>query len=401
MRIGNLMMIALLLAVSFGLAGGCSNGGGGGGVDEEPPPVKPVFNLETAIDLGELSLVAYEQLKQCIASGKDAITVPAPWTLEDVIYESVDPALNDTCLDDKGVVPVAFIATEGNSIYLAFRGTSNVADAISDALAIQVDYGLVPDGGMVSGGFLGMYEGTGDFPVESDILSDLDQLLMTGNYDNLYITGHSLGAAIAALAFPDLSQNSSAANVFMYSFAGPAVGDSDFVSMYEAEYGSDRVSWRVVNDERPRSEAPPHGARLSGFHVRAREQRAGVSVRRRASGAPRFQRGQLRSHHDSRAGRNLRSRQPGRRCRGPQNVHLLYDALHDGLRSFDLPAEGYRVRRGRQSLKRDGVRLAISQRWKKTIPPLPEMIRGFFRAFTSDFLTPILCMSRGRKRRQE
>ncbi len=237
----------------------------GGGVGEEPPPVDPVLDLEAAIDLGELSLVAYEQLKQCVASGKDAITVPAPWTLEDVIYESVDPTFNDTCLDDKGVVPLAFIATEGNSIYLAFRGTSNVADAISDALAIQVDYDLVPDGGMVSGGFLGMYEGSGDFPVESDILSDLDQLLMTGDYDNLYITGHSLGAAIAALAFPDLSQNSSAANVFMYSFAGPAVGDSDFVSMYQAEYGPDRVSWRVVNENDLVPKLPPTGLDCPDF----------------------------------------------------------------------------------------------------------------------------------------
>ena len=270
MRNGRIFAVALLLAVSFGIAGGCNNGGGGGGIGEEPPPVKPVFNLETAIDLGELSLVAYEQLRQCIASGKDAITVPAPWTLEEVIYESADTTFNDTCKDDEGVVPMAFIATEGNGIYLAFRGTSNLSDALSDALAIQVPYDLIPDGGRVSGGFLDVYEGTDSFPVESEILSKLDELLMTGDYENIYITGHSLGGALAALAFPDLSQNTSAANVFMYSFAGPAVGNSDFKSAYEAEYGTDRVSWRIVNTNDLVPKLPPLGLDcpdFSYFHV--------------------------------------------------------------------------------------------------------------------------------------
>lgn len=265
MRKGNIITFALLLAVSFGIAGGCSNGGGGGGIGGEPPPVKPVLDLEAAIDLGELSLVAYEQLKQCIASGKGAITVPSPWTLEEVIYQSADPTFNDTCLDDEGVVPMAFIATESNNIYLAFRGTSNLSDALSDALAIQVPYDLIPGGGMVSGGFLDVYEGTDSFPVEADILSKLDELLMTGDYENLYITGHSLGGALAALAFPDLSQNSSAANVFMYSFAGPAVGDSDFLSAYQGEYGTDRVSWRVVNVNDLVPKLPPLGLDCPDF----------------------------------------------------------------------------------------------------------------------------------------
>jgi Lipase (class 3) len=262
MKAEKILIAFLLLAASFGLIGGCSNGSGGGTL---PGPMPGDFDLETAINLGELSLVAYEQLRQCIDSGKDAITVPSPYTLQEVIYENVDSTFNDTCLDDNSVVPMAFIATEGNSIYLAFRGTSNVADSLSDALAIQVPYNLVPNGGKVSGGFLLDYEGTDSNPRESEILSKLDDLIMTGNYDNLYITGHSLGAALAAIAFPDLSQNTSVSNVFMYSFAGPAVGDSDFVSTYEAEYGPDRVSWRVVNVNDLVPKLPPLGLDCTDF----------------------------------------------------------------------------------------------------------------------------------------
>lgn len=269
MRKGRIITTALLLALSFGMAGGCNNGGGGG-IDEEPPPQKPPFDLETAIDLGELSLVAYNQLQECIDSGKDAITVPSPWTLEEVIYEGVDSDLNDTCLDDKGVVPIAFIATNGSGIYLAFRGTSNVSDALSDALALQTDYIFIDNGGKVSQGFLDTYEGTGDNPVEQDILATLDNLVMTGDYDTLYITGHSLGGALAVLAFPDLSQKVSIENVVMYNFAGPAAGDSDFVSAYEDEYGTNRVSWRIVNTNDLVPKLPPLGLDcpdFSYFHV--------------------------------------------------------------------------------------------------------------------------------------
>ncbi|HET7289579.1 MAG TPA: lipase family protein, partial [Thermodesulfobacteriota bacterium] len=131
-------------------------------------------------------------------------------------------------------------------------------------------YIFIDNGGKVSQGFLETYEGTGDNPVEQDILATLDNLVMTGDYDTLYITGHSLGGALAVLAFPDLSQKVSIENVLMYNFAGPAAGDSDFVSAYEDEYGTNRVSWRIVNANDLVPKLPPLGLDcpdFSYFHV--------------------------------------------------------------------------------------------------------------------------------------
>jgi len=51
----------------------------------------------------------------------------------------------------------------------------------------------------------------------------------------------------------------------MYSFAGPAVGNSDFVSTYEGEYGSNRVSWRVVNTNDLVPKLPPLGLDCTDF----------------------------------------------------------------------------------------------------------------------------------------
>ena len=262
-----IIIVAFLFLVSFGIAGGCDNGNGGGNGEgaESPEPMTGVFDLETAINLAELSLVAYNQLTECIESGKNAISVPSPYTLEEVIYEGVSDDVDSACLDDDTLVPAAFIATEGNSIYLSFRGTSNLTDAVADAAALQVPYTLVPDGGEVSLGFLNDYMGTDDNPLQPKILSKLDELIIAGEYENLYITGHSLGAALAALAFPDLSQNVSISNVFMYNFAGPAVGNSDFVNTYEGEYSSNRVSCRVVNTNDLVPKLPPLGLDCTDF----------------------------------------------------------------------------------------------------------------------------------------
>ncbi|GJM14846.1 MAG: hypothetical protein DHS20C13_01730 [Thermodesulfobacteriota bacterium] len=273
MRKTSLLALLLLVTVSFGIVGGCNNNNGGsndgGGVGAPAPD--PQFNLQLAIELGELALVAYEQRIQCINDGKGAITVPSPYQLEEVIFQGVSSFFNSTCKDDSAVIPLAFIATKDDNIYVSFRGTANFTDAITDLAAIQVLYNFVPTTGKVSGGFQGAYTGTDDFPIESAILSKVDELAMTGTFNNLYITGHSLGAALAFLAFPDFSQNvSNIDSVTMYNFAGPAAGDSAWVTTYEDEYATNRTSFRIVNKNDLVPMLPPLGldcVDFSYFHV--------------------------------------------------------------------------------------------------------------------------------------
>ncbi len=260
MRKTGILAILLLVIVSFGIAGGCNNNSGNNGGGDPPLDGSEGFDLELAIELGELSLVAYEQRLQCISGGKGAITVPSPYKLEEVIFEEVSSLLNDTCADDDGVIPIAFIATEGDNIYVAFRGTANVSDDLSDIAAIQGPYSFVPNGGNVSLGFLDVYGFDDTDPIESTILTKLDELTMTGNFKNLYITGHSLGAALAFLAFPDFSQSVGMIDsVTMYNFAGPAAGDSQFVSTYEGEQSLNRISFRIVNTNDLVPMLPPLG----------------------------------------------------------------------------------------------------------------------------------------------
>ncbi|MFA9408900.1 MAG: lipase family protein [Candidatus Dadabacteria bacterium] len=260
-------IVLLIGFISLGAIGGCNNNGrnNGGG------PGEPQFDLELAIELMELSLVAYEQRFQCIKGGKDAITVPSPYKLEEVIFQAVTPILNSSCKDDLGVIPLAFIATKDDSIYVSFRGSADLSDVITDIKAIQEPYNFVSTTGKVSVGFQRAYTGNDTTPIESTILSKLDELTLTGNFKNLYITGHSLGAALALLAFPDFSQNvSNIDNVVMYNFAGPAAGDSNWVSTYEGEYAPNRISFRIVNKYDLVPMLPPLGldcTDFSYFHV--------------------------------------------------------------------------------------------------------------------------------------
>jgi hypothetical protein len=258
MRQTSLFSLLLLVIVSFGVVGGCNKNNGNG--NNPDPGSTDGFDLELAIELGELALVAYEQRLQCISGGKGAITVPSPYKLEEVIFEAVSSFFDDTCADDDSVIPIAFIATEGDNIYVAFRGTANITDDISDIAALQVPYSFVASGGNVSLGFLDVYGFDASNPIVSTILAKLDELTMTGNFNNLFITGHSLGAALAFLAFPDFSQNVGPIDsVTMYNFAGPAVGDSQFVSTYEATESLNRISFRIVNTNDLIPMLPPQG----------------------------------------------------------------------------------------------------------------------------------------------
>lgn len=275
MRRISLLALLLLVAVSLGAAGGCNNNNGGGGNDdglEAPETVQ--YDIDLAVELMELSAVAYQQRVQCINGGKSAITVPAPYTLEEVIFESEGTA-DEACMDDDTVIPFAFIATMGDSIYLSFRGTETFSDEIADIAALQIPYDFIQNGGKASLGFIAAYQGDNTNPIQSTIMNKLNELTMTGSFSNLYITGHSLGAAVAVVAFPDLATNLAMIdNVTMYNFAGPAVGDSDFVGAYEAIESDNRVSFRVLNTNDLVPMLPPLGldcTNFSYFHAGAQE----------------------------------------------------------------------------------------------------------------------------------
>jgi triacylglycerol lipase len=205
---------------------------------EEAQPFDPV----TATTLGRLCLQSYQMLIDFEAG--DTFTLPAPFTLQ-AQYLTPERYPGERF---SAAVPIAFIATSGSAIYVVFRGTKTISEWISDATFTQVPYTPVADGGQTETGFTTIYES-----VNSAILDEVNALAADTGYTTLFVTGHSLGAALATLAAPELARATRFTAPILYNFASPRTGDPLFASLVDAL----PTSWRVANTNDEVPKLPP------------------------------------------------------------------------------------------------------------------------------------------------
>jgi hypothetical protein len=79
----------------------------------------------------------------------------------------------------------------------------------------------------------------------------------TTEYTNLWVTGHSLGGAVATLATIDIVTNTIHKRATTYLFASPSVGNQAFADFFKSKIGTGKCSggnnninacsWRVIN----------------------------------------------------------------------------------------------------------------------------------------------------------
>jgi hypothetical protein len=65
----------------------------------------------------------------------------------------------------------------------------------------------------------------------------------------IYVTGHSLGGALATLAIPDILQNTkfrTPEHITLYTFASPRCGDREFATKFKE---TEVQHWRIANTE--------------------------------------------------------------------------------------------------------------------------------------------------------
>jgi triacylglycerol lipase len=123
--------------------------------------------------------------------------------------------------------------------FLSFRGTSDIEEWVANIDAIPDDYRPVAGFGQVHAGFQDVYQ-----LVRQNIAANL--ATATAGCDQILIAGHSLGAALAVLAAPDVARNMPPNTIEprVLTFAGPRVGLSDFAASFNAAIES---CYRVVN----------------------------------------------------------------------------------------------------------------------------------------------------------
>jgi len=235
-----------LLALSLVVLG-CSDGDDSAAPLPTPTPPaigeeEDAFDLGLAVELGALCLQSYQMLADFQAG--TTFTLPAPYTLE-MQFLTAESFPGESSGSE---VPIAFVATSGDAIYVVFRGTKTISEWISDAEFTQVPYAPVAGGGMTEDGFSAVYAS-----IREAILAEVNTLAQSEGYTRLYATRHSMGAALATLAAPDLARSTRFPSPLLYNFASPRTGDPVFAALVDEL----PTSWRVFNSNDEVPKLPP------------------------------------------------------------------------------------------------------------------------------------------------
>lgn len=175
-------------------------------------------------------------------------------------------------------VPFGFVASEisGKNVFVVFRGTIKFIKWFKDANIQLVSYkdstrrnknirqeveikGQIAEGvieenqssvviqhiddnfGYVTAGFRGIY-----ITLRQQLLDALNGL---PEDSQIFVTGHSLGGALATLAVPDILKNThfqNHQNIILYTFASPRCGDRTFATSFQK---TKVQHWRIANTE--------------------------------------------------------------------------------------------------------------------------------------------------------
>lgn len=123
-----------------------------------------------------------------------------------------------------------------SSIYVVFRGSSSIQNWIVDLDVLKTEYTTFPECGcQVHAGFF-----KSEQYVINDIITEVKSLREKFPSYHVKTTGHSLGAALAALAALDLI--ASGIPTTSYTYGQPRVGDEKFASFVSSKLSIVRVT---------------------------------------------------------------------------------------------------------------------------------------------------------------
>jgi hypothetical protein len=154
--------------------------------------------------------------------------------------------LETTFIEDDDTDTQAAVLWNDDIVILTLRGTTPGADMITD---LQVNFRKMPstwgDDVLVHNGFAESWEG-----IRDDIIDELETRLVGGR--RLWITGHSLGGALATLAAYDFSHVENIHVEGVHTFGQPRVGDASFVDHFLDEGLFARFHrWQLEGDPIP------------------------------------------------------------------------------------------------------------------------------------------------------
>ena len=151
-----------------------------------------------------------------------------------------------------GIGTECMVVWSSQVVIVAFRGTELKSRSVLHEINTDLNTKPVPFelGGRVHKGFLKGLEEIWGGPAGLQIF--LKNLINKSPERPLWITGHSLGGALAALSFARIPEAKG-----LYLYGTPRVGDKNFLALFEG-----RSVWRIENARDPVPLVPPDIPRL-------------------------------------------------------------------------------------------------------------------------------------------
>ena len=222
------------------------------------------FDLARAQELGELVNVAYNQFAQGAAwqvSAGYSLLGPGLFTKE---FWKLPGPVSDVLEHLLPQVLFGFVAVKGDDVYVVIRGTKTPLEWLDDFAAQPVAF--QPNGqdwGSTTRGYARLLAYLGP-----QIATQLSAWKAQGHgLTSVYVTGHSLGAALAHLVAAGIVAQFGVKPV-VYTFSGPRAGETKFAQAYAA---AGLPTWRIFNTEDIVPTVPPAAVRMAtpnmGMHA--------------------------------------------------------------------------------------------------------------------------------------
>jgi hypothetical protein len=156
--------------------------------------------------------------------------------------KSADPTFSAKVIEGSWGGTQAFVGSTKGSIVISFRGSSNIQNWIKNLEFAKHKAYPKCNGCEVHSGFYGAWE-----EIQGRVVAEIERLLVLDPKALIYITGHSLGAALAVLCAAEIGASSHSLGYpieGVYTFGQPRVGNLAFHNFYGK--GS-HVNWRLTH----------------------------------------------------------------------------------------------------------------------------------------------------------
>lgn len=125
-------------------------------------------------------------------------------------------------------------------LVLSFQGSENIQNWIENIKITKTKRNMTCSGCQVHAGFYDCWKS-----LAAPMLAELHRLQASHSGAKVYVTGHSLGGAVAMLAAYELQYENNVTVDGVYTFGQPRVGNKAFHDFYNG--GSPRVTWRLTH----------------------------------------------------------------------------------------------------------------------------------------------------------